>query len=171
MCGELRRVGWLALLNAAVLGAPVVIPAAVRAAPATCTPPQPLSRLSGTWETEALAHGVGGVARSRQTLVLQVNDNGALSGFRDWAVLDRGASGVQGRNRLGQPVSANREPVLGMVDAASCRVLLVETKDAGSLRGWLRERQGQPVLELETTQSGQGAVVFFASFRKAVPKP
>ncbi|MEB3104810.1 MAG: hypothetical protein VKN17_03410 [Cyanobacteriota bacterium] len=172
MRGELRRVGGLALLNAAVLGAPlVVIPPAVQAAPAQCIPPKPLSRLSGTWEAQALAHGVGGVARSRQTLELQVDDNGALRGFRDWAVLDRGASGVQGRNRLGQPVSANREPVLGLLDAASCRVLLVETKDAGSLRGWLREREGQPVLELETTQSGQGAVVFFASFRKAVFQP
>jgi hypothetical protein len=37
--------------------------------------------------------------------------------------------------------------------------------------GLMRERQGQPVLELETTRIGQGAVVFFASFCKAVAKP
>lgn len=172
MPGVFSRAGLLGWINAVVFGAPfVAFPMASGAAPAPCAPPQPLSRLSGTWDAEALAHGVGGVARSRQTLELQVENNGALRGFRGWEVLDRGPAAVQGRDRRGQPVSANREPVLGLLDPSSCRVLLVETKDSGSLRGWLRQRQGQPLLELEATQSGEGAVVFFASFQKVAPQP
>ncbi len=167
--GSLRsacRCSGLALIGTLMLAGPA---GAEAASPNGCAAPRPLSQLSGAWQAEALAHSVGGVGRSLQTLVLQVSDNGAVRGHRDWEVLDRGANAAQGRNRKGEPVSANRESVLGLVNPSSCRLLLVEDNDMGSLSGWVRLRQGQPVLELEATQSGKGAVVFFASFRKLNP--
>ena len=158
--------------SALVLAGTLTLAGPAGAAPAStngCAAPRPLSQLSGTWQAEALAHSVGGVGRSLQNLALQVSDDGAVRGHRDWQVLDRGVNAAQGRNRKGEAVSANRESVLGLVNPSSCRVLLVEDNDMGSLSGWLRLRQDQPVLELEATQSGKGAVVFFASFRKLNP--
>jgi len=85
---------------------------------------------------------------------------------------------VQGRNRQGQPAFREVEPLIGWIEPRSCRVLLVETDDSGRLSGWLHRDATGPVLELEISQSGSGAVVVFADFRRpantqagATPKP
>lgn len=57
------------------------------------------------------------------------------------------------------------EPMIGWIDPRSCRVLLVETDDASQVSGWLRDRAGALVLQLEITQSGPGAVVVIGDFR------
>jgi hypothetical protein len=68
--------------------------------------------------------------------------------------------------------------MIGWIEPRSCRVLLVETEDSGRVSGWLRRDAGGPFLELEVSQSGSGAVVVFADFRRqasnqagAMPKP
>lgn len=140
----------------------------VMAAPpvAGCPAGLDLPALSGTWQADALAHVPGGVALSRQRLQLQVGPDGRVSGQRDWAALKTGPGAVQGRNRQGQAAFRDVQPMIGWINPRSCRVLLVETDDAGQVLGWLRDATGVPLLELEITQSGAGAVVVMAEFRR-----
>lgn len=70
------------------------------------------------------------------------------------------------------------EPLIGWIESRSCPVLLVETEDSGRVSGWLRRDASGPFLELEISQSGSGAVVLFADFRRpastqasAMPRP
>ena len=165
----------------AVLGLALPLPAALAAPglqPAACLVPADLSVLSGTWQAEALAHVPGGVASSRQRLELQVGSDGRVRGRRDWAALDTTPGAIQGRDRQGQPAFGDVQPMIGWIEPRSCRVLLVETEDSGRVSGWLRRDAGGPFLELEVSQSGSGAVVVFADFRRqasnqagAMPKP
>jgi hypothetical protein len=164
---------------ATLLALPLPWSAAIAAPEAgQCAPPADLTRLSGAWQAEALAHVRGGVAASRQRLQLQVGADGRVRGQRDWAAVQTGAGAVQGRNRQGQPALREVEPLIGWIEPRSCRVLLVETEDSGRVSGWLRRDAGGPFLELEISQSGSGAVVVFADFRRqasdqagATPKP
>jgi hypothetical protein len=130
--------------------------------------------LSGTWQADALAHVPGGVAPSLQRLQLQIGDDGRVRAQRDWAALNTAPGAVQGRDRQGQPAFADVQPMIGWIDSTSCRVLLVETEDSGRVSGWLRDASGILVLDLEITQSGPGAVVVLAEFRRegaAIPAP
>jgi hypothetical protein len=152
---------------AAVLALPLPWSAAIAAPEAgQCTAPADLTRLSGVWQAEALAHVSGGVAPSRQRLQLQVGPDGRVRGQRDWAAVQTGPGAVQGRNRQGQPAFQEVEPLIGWIEPRSCRVLLVETDDSGRVSGWLRRDASGPWLELEISQSGQGAVVVLAHFRR-----
>jgi len=111
-------------------------------------------------------------------LQLQVGPDGRVRGQRDWAAVQTGPGSVQGRNRQGGPTFQAVEPLIGWIEPRSCRVLLVETEDSGRISGWLRRDASGPLLELEISQSGRGAVVVFAAFRpmpgaqpKATPRP
>ncbi|MBM5799420.1 MAG: hypothetical protein FJ077_00960 [Cyanobacteria bacterium K_DeepCast_35m_m2_023] len=150
------------------------------AAPAAgrCAPPADLTRLSGVWQATALAHVSGGVADSVQRLQLQVGADGRVRGQRDWAARDTTPGAIQGRDRQGQPAFREVEPLIGWIEPRRCRLLLVETDDSGRVSGWLRRDAAGPFLELEISQSGRGAVVVFADFRRptstqagATPKP
>jgi hypothetical protein len=154
--------GSLALLVSAAL------PRLVWAAPVpvACPAAQDLPALSGDWEALAAAHVPAGVAPSHQRLRLQVAADGRVRGQRDWAALQTGAQAPQGRARDGRPAFQDVQPLLGWIDPRSCRVLLVETEDAGRVEGWLRQHQGEPVLDLEVSQSGAGAVVVLARFQR-----
>lgn len=146
--------------------------------PGRCASPSDLTSLSGVWQAEAPAHVSAGVAASRQRLQLQVGPDGRVRGQRDWAAVQTGPGSVQGRNRQGEPTFQAVEPLIGWIEPRSCRVLLVETEDSGRISGWLRRDASGPLLELEISQSGRGAVVVFAAFRpmpgaqpKATPRP
>jgi hypothetical protein len=139
--------------------------------PAACLAGAELASLSGTWQAEALAHVPGGVAPSRQRLQLQVGSDGRVIGQRDWAAVFIGPGAVQGRDRQGQASFTDVQPMIGWIEPRSCRVLLVETEDAGRVSGWLRRQVGGPVLELEISQSGRGAVVVMAVFRQLPASP
>ena len=151
---------------AAALALPLPWAAAI-AAPATadCPAPGDLSTLSGTWQAEAPAHVAAGVAPSLQRLQLQVGVDGRVRGQRDWAALNTAPCAIQGRDRQGMPAFAAVEPLIGWIKPSSCRVLLVETDDNGRLNGWFRRDASGPLLELEISQSGRGAVAMFAEFR------
>jgi hypothetical protein len=56
--------------------------------------------------------------------------------------------------------------MIGWINPRNCRLRLVETDDAGQVSGWLRVVAGEPVLDVEITQSGAGAVVVMAEFRR-----
>ncbi|MEB3234602.1 MAG: hypothetical protein VKM98_04155 [Cyanobacteriota bacterium] len=151
------------------LAAALTLPwAAAIAAPATpgCGAPGDLSSLSGTWQAEAQAHVAAGVAPSLQRLHLQIGADGRVRGQRDWAALQTTAGAIQGRDRQGRPAFAAVEPLIGWIEPRSCRVLLVETEDSGRISGWLRRDANEPLLELEISQSGRGAVAMLASFRR-----
>jgi hypothetical protein len=128
--------------------------------------PADLSTLSGDWQAEAQAHVNGGVAPSLQRLKLQVGRDGRVRGQRDWAAVHTGPGAVQGHNRQGQPSFQAVEPLIGWIESRRCRVLLVEIEDSGRVSGWLRRDASGPFLELEISQSGSGAVVLFADFRR-----
>jgi hypothetical protein len=49
--------------------------------------------------------------------------------------------------------------------------VLVELEDRGQARGWLRRDASGPVLDLEISQSGHGAVVLFATFQRSTNQP
>ena len=109
----------------------------------------------------------GGVGRSLQQLRLQVGPDGRVSGERRWLVLGReDVNTPKGRNHLGESAFRDQGPLIGMINPLSCRVLLVETKDSARLSGWVQWPKGRPRLELEASQSGPGAAVFFASFQR-----
>ena len=153
------------LLVIAALQLPIQL---VKAAPQTAACPvgSDLAALSGTWQADALAHVPAGVALSRQRLQLQVGGDGRVSAQRDWAALNTGPGAVQGRNHQGQPAFRDVQPMIGWINPRNCRVLLVEIDDAGEVAGWLRDEGGVPVLDLEITQSGSGAVVVIGAFRR-----
>lgn len=155
----------LRLLVIAALPLPIQL---VQAAPqaVACPAGGDPAALSGTWQADALAHVPAGVAPSRQRLQLQVGADGRVSAQRDWAALNTGPGVVQGRNRYGQPAFVDVQPLIGWINPHSCRVLLVETHDSGQVSGWLRDEAGVPVLELEVSQSGPGAVVVMGVFRR-----
>ncbi|NDC34636.1 MAG: hypothetical protein EBZ51_04435 [Synechococcaceae bacterium WB9_2_112] len=159
---------WAALLVALPLPAAQAAPAPQ---PAACLAGAELVALSGTWQAEALAHVPGGVAPSRQRLQLQVGADGRVRGQRDWAAVITGPGAVQGRDRQGQAAYTDMQPMIGWIEPRSCRVLLVETEDAGRVSGWLRRQGGVPLLELEISQSGRGAVVVMAEFRQLPASP
>jgi hypothetical protein len=159
---------WAALLVAMPLAAAQAAPALQAAA---CPSGAGLAALSGTWQAEALAHVPGGVAPSRQRLQLQVGADGRVRGQRDWAAVITGPAAVQGRDRQGQAAFADVQPMIGWIEPRSCRVLLVETEDAGRVSGWLRRQGGESVLELEISQSGRGAVVVMTVFRQQPASP
>lgn len=175
MMHVLRWASPLALaLASPLLGSPVVAaPGAGR-----CAAPPDLSTLTGTWQAQALAHVSAGVASSEQRLQLQVGRDGRVRGQRDWAALDTAPGAIAGRDRRGHPAFRDVQPMIGWIEPRSCRLLLVETEDSGRVSGWLRRDAGGLVLELEISQSGSGAVVLFADFRRllsaqpgATPKP
>lgn len=158
----------LSLLRLLVIAALPLPIQQVQAAPqaVACPAGRDLAALSGTWQADALAHVPAGVAPSRQRLQLQVGADGRVSAQRDWAALNTGPGAVQGRNRHGQPAVVDVQPLIGWINPRSCRVLLVETHDSGQVAGWLREEAGVPLLELEVSQSGPGAVVVMGVFRR-----
>jgi len=175
----LHKGGLLRPCLAAALALPLPWAAAI-AAPATagCGAPGDLSTLSGTWQAEAPAHVAAGVAPSLQRLQLQVGVDGRVRGQRDWAALRTAPGAIQGRDRQGRPAFAAVEPLIGWIEPRRCRVLLVETDDSGRISGWLRRDASGPLLELEISQSGRGAVAVFAEFRRlpgaqprATPRP
>jgi hypothetical protein len=155
---------WLRCLAIAALQLPLLEAAAVPQQQG-CPSGLDLSTLSGTWQAQALAAVPAGVAPSRQRLQMQVGADGRVRAQRDWAALNTASGAVPGRNQAGQLAFAAVEPMIGWIHPRSCRVLLVETQDTGQLSGWLRVVAGLPVLELEITQSGPGAVVVMAEFR------
>ena len=145
----------------------VVMPDAAKALPRSCQTPMDLVALSGTWQAEALAQVPGGVGRSLQQLRLQVGPDGRVSGERRWLVLGReDVNTPKGRNHLGESAFRDQGPLIGMINPLSCRVLMVETKDSARLSDWVQWPKGRPRLELEASQSGPGAAVFFASFQR-----
>lgn len=175
----LHKGGLIRSFLAAGLALPLSWAAAI-AAPATagCAAPGDLSTLSGTWQGEAPAHVAAGVAPSLQRLQLQVGLDGRVRGQRDWAALHTAPGAIQGSDRQGMPAFAAVEPLIGWIEPRRCRVLLVETDDNGRLSGWLRRDASGPLLELEISQSGRGAVAMFAEFRRlpgaqpgATPRP
>jgi hypothetical protein len=99
-------------------------------------------------------------------LQLQVGRDGRVRGQRDWAAVHTGPGAVHGYNPQGQPSFQAVLPLIGWIESRSCRVLLVETEDTGRVSGWLRRDASGPFLELEISQSGRGAVVLFADFRR-----
>ena len=159
---------WRSLGLAVALAAPLSwSPAVAAPGPLPCTVPADLSTLSGDWQVEVQVHVNGGVASSLQRLQLQVGRDGRVRGRRDWsAVHNTGLGAVQGHNRQGQPSFQAVEPLIGWIESRSCRVLLVETENSGRVSGWLRFDASGPFLELEISQSGSGAVVMFADFRR-----
>ena len=157
----------LLLCSAMALSVMPVLPDAAKALPKSCQAPMALVALSGTWQAEALAQVPGGVGRSLQQLRLQVGPDGRVSGERRWLALGRkDVNTPKGRNHLGEPAFRDQGPLIGMINPVSCRVLLVETKDRARLSGWVHWVKGRPRLDLEASQSGPGAVVFFASFQR-----
>lgn len=170
---------WRSLGLAVALAAPLPwSPAVAAPGPLPCVAPADLSALSGAWLAEAQTHVNGGVALSLQRLQLQVGRDGRVRGQRDWGAVHTGPGAVQGRNRQGQPAFQGVEPLIGWIESRSCRVLLVETEDSGRVSGWLRRDASGLFLELEISQSGSGAVVLFADFRRlastqasAMPRP
>jgi hypothetical protein len=70
------------------------------------------------------------------------------------------------QNSLKSSATIAVQSMIGWMNPRSCRVLLVETRDAGQVSGWLRVEAGVPVLELEVSQSGSGAVVVMGVFRR-----
>lgn len=170
---------WRSLGLAVALAAPLPwSPAVAAPGPLPCVAPADLSTLSGAWQAEAQTHVNGGVAPSLQRLQLQVGRDGRVRGQRDWRAVHTGPGAVQGNNRQGQPSFQGVEPLIGWIESRSCRVLLVETEDSGRVSGWLRRDASGPFLELEISQSGSGAVVLFADFRRpastqasAMPRP
>ena len=166
-CGSPLVVSTLLHCSAMALAVMPVVPDAAKAVPTSCQTPMALVALSGTWQAEALAQVPGGVGRSLQQLRLQVGPDGRVSGERRWLVLGReDVNTPKGRNHLGEPAFRDQGPLIGMINPVSCRVLLVETKDSARLSGWVQWAKGRPRLELEASQSGPGAVVFFASFQR-----
>ena len=148
------------------IGSPVLVaPVLASETAERCAPPSDLQRLSGLWQAGALVHVKTGVADSRQLLQLVVGTNGQITGERKWEAINTNPGATQGRNRLGQPAFRDVQPVIGWIEARNCRIVLVETEDRGRATGWLRRDASGPVLELEISQSGDGAVVLFANFR------
>ncbi|MEB3172695.1 MAG: hypothetical protein VKL97_02400 [Cyanobacteriota bacterium] len=164
----MRVFPWLRFLAIATLPLPAQLALAAPQPPG-CPAGLDLANLSGSWEAQALAAVPAGVAPSRQRLQLQVGADGRVRAQRDWAALNTAQGAVQGRNQAGQPAFAAAEPMIGWINPLSCRVLLVETADSGQMSGWLRVVAGQPLLDLEITQSGVGAVVVMAAFRRQQP--
>lgn len=162
-----RPLSWSGLVAALLLQLPAQD--AADAAPLSdCALPNDLAQLSGTWQAEALAHVPAGVASSLQRLQLQVGSDGRVRGTRDWAALDTAPGAIQGRDRHGNPAFRDVQPMIGWIERRQCRVLLVETEDNGRVSGWVRHEPGGPVLILEISQSGPGAVALFADFRRAL---
>ena len=164
----------LRLLVIVALQLPISLVKAAPQADEACPAGRDLAALSGTWQADVLAHVPAGVALSRQRLQLRVGADGRVSAQRDWAALNNHPGAVQGRDRYGRPAFGDVQPLIGWINPRSCRVLLVETHDAGQVSGWLRVEAGVPVLELEVSQSGPGAVVVMGVFRRqgvSLPSP
>jgi hypothetical protein len=104
---------------------------------------------------------------STQRLQLEVGANGQIRAKRDWTANNIGAGTIQGRNRLGKPAFLDSEAMIGWIEPRSCRIVMVELDDRGQANGWLRRDARGFYLQLEVSQSGTGAVVFFADFRRA----
>lgn len=131
-----------------------------------CASPSDLQKLSGLWEARALVHVKTGVAESQQLLQLEVGEEGQITGERRWEAINKKPGATQGRDQLGQPAFRDVQPVIGWLETRNCRIVLVETEDRGRATGWLRRDARGPILELEISQSGKGAVVLFADFRR-----
>jgi len=158
--------GWRWILAAGCMGCPLLLlPALASETTDRCAPPSDLQRLSGLWQAGALVHVKTGVADSEQLLQLQVGADGRITGERKWEAINKQPGATQGRDRLGQPAFRDVQPVIGWIEARNCRIVIVETEDRGRASGWLRRDASGPVLELEISQSGEGAVVLFADFR------
>ena len=132
-----------------------------------CALPSDLRTLSGIWQAQALVQVRAGVASSTQRLQLEVGANGQIRAKRDWTANNIGAGTIQGLNRLGKPAFQDSEAMIGWIQPRSCRIVMVELDDRGQANGWLRRDGRGFYLQLEVTQSGTGAVVFFADFRRS----
>jgi hypothetical protein len=139
--------------------------------PEHCAAPSDLRLLSGRWQAQALVHVSTGVASSQQELQLEVGANGEIRGQRSWEARNTNPGAIRGRDRLGNPTFRDVQPMIGWIQPRTCRIVLVELEDRGQARGWLRRDASGPVLDLEISQSGNGAVVLFATFQRTMNQP
>lgn len=125
---------------------------------ASCQPPADLSSLSGVWQ--ASSHRVSrghNSGTSASTLTLQVDANGHVKGTRSWK------SPNHGLNSAGQKVNVDSENVIGLFDHATCRMVLVETAEAGTIQA---ELMPDGSLSFILSQPGPDAVVVIGTYRR-----
>jgi len=123
-----------------------------------CGAPADLSSLSGVWNATSSRVSRGQNAGSQSsTLNLQVDVNGHVKGMRSWKSLEYGF------NAAGNTVNLDAETVTGLFDRATCRMVLVETVEAGTIQADLKPDGSLPYV---LTQPGRDPVVVMGVYRR-----
>jgi hypothetical protein len=125
---------------------------------ATCRAPLDLSSLSGVWHAtdSRVSRGVNAGNQS-SSLTLLVDAKGYVKGERNWK------SSRYGFNAAGKKVFLDAEKVIGLFDRATCRMVLVETVEAGTIQADLKPDGS---LSFVLSQAGNDPVVVMGVYRR-----
>jgi hypothetical protein len=117
-----------------------------------------LTSLSGVWHATANRVSRGqNAGKQSSTLSLQVDANGHIKGERSWK------SSEYGFNAVGKKVFLDAEQMIGLFDRATCKMVLVETVEAGTIQA---ELLPDGSLSFVLSQAGHDPVVVMGVYRR-----
>jgi len=124
----------------------------------TCRAPLDLSSLSGVWyATDSRVSRGHNAGIQSSSLTLLVDGNGHVKGERNWK------SSRYGFNAAGKKVFLDAEKVIGLFDRATCRMVLVETVESGTIQA---ELMPDGSLSFVLSQAGRDPVVVRGVYRR-----
>ena len=125
-------VAMMAFTGCAVVQHPVATDSSLANSSRTESDAHAVTALAGTWTGGGWRINARGPNRIEDTLVLTVDENGLVSGTRNWKTLE-GAGGHAGLT----PVRADEEQLLGVFNWQTGEFRLVETNEPGTIEGQL----------------------------------